>query len=169
MLIGKAECLSYADSNNAVKRSLLWKYSLGKKASVLNVWTSLPNIRDCCLEHVVLKKLTGLELVGRESCSPLLRFGCPAEGLVVQCCLVVQVRQSLACFFLFVLFSVELLKVDFLRNRSVSVTARASVLSPCSPGLVTWTGAIGSIGRSKQFLWLATLTGRRMGRFFFFK
>lgn len=101
MLIGKAECLNYAGSskyweNKSTLSSLSWKK---KKPSCFNVWTFLQK-RGIALLSILFLKLTGMELVSRE-CSPLLWFGCPAKGLVVQGCSGFQLNQSLACFCLF--------------------------------------------------------------------
>lgn len=152
MLIGKAECLSYADSNNAVKRSLLWKCSLReKKKSFCFECVNFPTEHTGSLSWAYCSyKVNGAGTARQGKLFSLLSSGCPAKGLVVQCCSLVQLRQSLACFFLFVLFSAELLKVDYLRIWNMSATARTPILFPCSSGLVTWTGAVGCVGRSKQ-------------------
>lgn len=150
MLIGKAECLSYADSNNAVKRSLLWKCSLGGKKSFCFECVNFPTEHTGSLSWAYCSYKVNRAGTARQGKFSLLCSGCSAKGLVVQRCSLVQLRQSLACFFLFVLFSAELLKMDFLRVWNMSATARTSILFPCSSGLVTWTGAVGCVGRSKQ-------------------
>lgn len=85
---------------NTEKINLLWAPCPGKKKpSCFNVWTFLQK-RGITFLSILFLKLTGMELVSRE-CSPLLWFGCPAKGLVVQGCSGVQLNQSLACFCLF--------------------------------------------------------------------
>lgn len=125
---------------NTEKINLLWAPCLGKKP----------------LLSILFLKLTGMELVSRE-CSPLLWFGCPAKGLVVQGCSGVQLNQSLACFCLF-----------FFRRNSRKRIFWGRVLALALVFLLSLLTALGWRGRAhwrrKAAVFVASFFSRKRNR-----